>query len=61
VGLRLELAPGVVRVRAEVTAGRVYEMADDASDWLRTEIAARTGRAVEVTVVPRRESIDAYA
>ncbi len=61
VGLRLELAPGVVRVRAEVTAGRVYEMADDASDWLRMQIAARTGRAVEVTVVPRRESFYAYA
>lgn len=61
VGLRLELAPGVVRVRAEVAAGRVYDMADDASDQLRAQIAARTGRAVEVTVVPRRESVDAYA
>lgn len=61
VAFRLELAPGVVRVRAEVSAGRVYDMADDASDSLRAQIAARTGRAVEVTVVPRRESVDAYA
>ena len=61
VGLRLELAPGLVRVRAEVTAGRVYEIADDASDALARQIAARTGRAVEVTVVPRQDRIDAYA
>jgi|SRR5215213_4579915 len=61
VGLRLEIAPGIVRVRAEVTAGRVYELADDASDALRRQLAARTGRAAEVTVVPRQEHIDAYA
>jgi hypothetical protein len=61
VGLRLELAPGLVRVRAEVTAGRIFELADDASDALIKQIAARTGRAVEVTVVPRQEHVDAYA
>ena len=61
VGLRLELAPGIVRVRAEVAAGRIYELADDASDALVRQIAARTDRAVEVTVVPRQEHIDAYA
>lgn len=61
VALRLELAPGLVRVRAEVTAGRVFDLADDASDYLRRQIAARTGRAVEVTVVPRRDHVDAYA
>jgi hypothetical protein len=61
VGFRLELAPGLVRVRAEVTAGRIYELADDASDALRRQIAARTGRAVEVTVVPRKDHVDAYA
>ena len=61
VGLRLEIAPGVVRVRAEVTAGRVYDLADDASDQLRSRLSAITGRAAEVTVVPRRDSIDAYA
>ena len=61
VGLRLEMAPGIIRVRAEVTAGRIYELADDASDALVRQIAARTGRATEVTVVPRQEHIDAYA
>ena len=61
VGLRLEIAPGVVRVRAEVSAGRVYELADDASDELRSRLGALTGRAAEVTVVPRRDHIDAYA
>jgi len=61
VGLRLELAPGLVRVRAEVTAGRIYELADDAADDLRRQISSRTGRAVEVTVVPRKDHVDAYA
>ena len=61
VGLRLEIAPGIVKVRAEVRAGTVYEMADDASDQLRRQLTARTGRAAEVTVVPRHDHIDAYA
>jgi len=61
VGLRLEIAPGVVRARVEARAGDVYEMADDASDALRRELAARTGRAAAVTVVPRLEHFDAYA
>ena len=61
VGLRLEIAPGVVRVRAEVSAGRIYELADDASDELKSRLTALTGRAAEVTVVPRRDHIDAYA
>ena len=61
VGLRLEIAPGIVRARVETRAGDVYELADDASDTLRRELAARTGRAAEVTVVPRREHFDAYA
>jgi hypothetical protein len=61
VALRLEIAPGVVRVRAEVAAGRVFDLADDASDALRRQLVERTGRAAEVTVVSRREHIDAYA
>jgi hypothetical protein len=61
VGLRIEIAPGQVRVRAEVSAGRVYDLADDASDQLRSRLSAITGRAAEVQVVARRERIDAYA
>lgn len=61
VGLRLEIAPGVVRVRAEVAAGRIYDLADDESDRLKSRLTALTGRAAEVTVVPRRDHIDAYA
>lgn len=61
VGLRIEIAPGQVRVRAEVTAGRVYELADDASDQLRSRLSAITGRAADVQVVARRDHIDAYA
>jgi hypothetical protein len=61
VGLRLEIAPGIVRVRAEVRAGDVYDRADDASDALRRQLAARTGRAAEVTVVPRIDHVDIRA
>jgi hypothetical protein len=61
VGLRIEIAPGQVRVRAEVSAGRVYDLADDASDQLKSRLSAITGRAAEVQVVPRRDHIDAYA
>jgi hypothetical protein len=61
VGLRLEIAPGLVRVRAEVRAGDVYELADDASDALRKQLVARTGRAAEVTVVPRIDHVDVRA
>ena len=61
VGLRLEISPGAVRVRAEVRAGDVYDLADDASDALRSRLVELTGRAAEVTVVPRHDHIDAYA
>jgi hypothetical protein len=61
VGLRIEIAPGQVRVRAEVSAGRVYELADDASDQLRSRLSAITGRGADVQVVARRDRIDAYA
>jgi hypothetical protein len=59
--LRITLAPGAVTVQAEVPGGRSHDLADDASDALRNRLAALTGRAAEVRVVPRRESIDAYA
>jgi hypothetical protein len=60
-GLRIDIAPGQVRVRAEVTAGRIYELADDASDRLKSRLSAITGRAADVQVVARRDHIDAYA
>jgi hypothetical protein len=59
--LKLEIAPGVVRVRVEARAGGVYVAADDASDALRRQLTAKTGRAAEVVVVPRVDHIDAYA
>ncbi len=60
-GLRIDIAPGQVRVRAEVTAGRIYELADEASDRLKSRLSAITGRAADVQVVARRDHIDAYA
>jgi hypothetical protein len=60
-GLRLEIGPGVVRVRVDARAGDVYELADAASEALRQRLAERTGRAAEVVVVPRVDHVNAYA
>lgn len=61
VGLVLSLAPGGVRVQAELAAGRPFELAEEAAEELRARLAAATGRVAEVTVVPRREPLDLYA
>jgi hypothetical protein len=60
VGFLLQLVPGGVRVQAEVPAGRTYELADGAASELRSRLSAATGRAAEVTVVPRRQPLDLY-
>jgi hypothetical protein len=57
----LTIAPGSVTVRAEVGAGQPYELASEAADELRGRLAEVTGRAAEVTVIPRREPLDLYA
>src|SRR5436305_13330129 len=61
VGFVLSLAPGAVSVRAELAAGAAFDLASDASDELRDRLAEVTGRAAQVTVVPRREPLDLYA
>ena len=60
-GLKLEIGPGVVRVRVDARAGEVYELADGAAEALRQRLAAKTGRAAEVVVVPRIDHVNAYA
>ena len=61
VGFVLSLAPGAVTVRAELAAGEPFELASEAADELRARLSEATGRAAEVTVVPRREPLDLYA
>jgi|SRR5436190_7563490 len=61
VGFVLSLAPGAVVVRAELAAGEPFDLASDAADELRSRLSAATGRAAEVTVVPRRQPLDLYA
>ena len=61
VGLSLSLAPGAVSVRAELAAGAPFELASEAADSLQARLAEATGRAAQVTVVPRREPLDLYA
>src|SRR3954454_6976223 len=57
----LTIAPGSVSVRAEVAAGQPFELATEAADELRGRLAEVTGRASEVTVIPRRDPVDLYA
>src|SRR3954454_1054282 len=61
VGLNLSLAPGTVAVRAELAAGTPFDLASDSADELQARLAESTGRAAQVTVVPRREPLDLYA
>ena len=61
VGFVLSLAPGAVVVRAELAAGEPFDLASEAADELRSRLSAATGRAAEVTVVPRRQPLDLYA
>src|SRR3954469_13502297 len=61
VGFALSLAPGSVRVRAELLVGQPFDLALDAADELRARLAEATGRVPEVTVVPRRQPLDLYA
>jgi hypothetical protein len=62
VALFMSLAPGSVNVRAELPAGRPFELADDAASELRSRLAeVLPGRVAEVTVVARREPLDVYA
>jgi hypothetical protein len=61
VGFVLSLAPGAVSARAELAVGAAFDLASEAADELRTRLAEATGRAAQVTVVPRREPLDLYA
>jgi hypothetical protein len=60
-GFTLSLAPGSVSAHAEVSAGEPFDLASDASDELKARLSEATGRAAEVTVVPRRQPLDLYA
>jgi hypothetical protein len=61
IGLRLELHPGVVSVRAELAMGAAAELAEDHAEELRERLASVTGRAAEVRIVPRHKPVDLYA
>ncbi|GAC1322105.1 MAG: hypothetical protein NVSMB25_16830 [Thermoleophilaceae bacterium] len=61
VNLRLELAPGTVRVQAELRAGSAHALAEEGAHLLRDRLASATGRIAEVQVRPRYEPLDVYA
>jgi hypothetical protein len=59
--LRVDLAQGTVAAAVAAPAGSSFDLAADAAERLRDALAARTGRAAQVRVSPRREPFDAYA
>jgi hypothetical protein len=61
IGLRLEIHPGAVSVRAEVAVGAAADLAEDHAEELRDRLASVTGRAAEVRIVPRHKPVDLYA
>src|SRR3954453_4206724 len=61
VGFSLSLAPGAVRVRAELGVGQAFDLALDGADELRARLAEGTGRVPEGAVGPRRKPLDLYA
>ena len=61
IGLRLEIHPGAVTVRAEVAVGGAAELAENHAEELRERLASVTGRAADVRIVPRHKPVDLYA
>jgi hypothetical protein len=59
--LRIDLARGTVSARIDAPAGATLALAEEAAGRLRDALAAKTGRAAQVTVGPRRDPFDAYA
>jgi hypothetical protein len=59
--LRIDLARGIVSARVDAPAGATLELAEEAAGRLRDALGAKTGRAAQVTVAPRRDPFDAYA
>jgi hypothetical protein len=59
--LRFALDPATLRLGIQVKAGAPHELAERSADELRAALTAAVGRAVSVTIDPRREPIDVYA
>jgi hypothetical protein len=62
VDLRFQMDAGALHLGVSVAPGQALELAQADADRLRQALAAAIpGRAVSVTVVPRREPLDLYA
>jgi hypothetical protein len=59
--LRIDLARGTVSASVGAPAGASYDLAAEAAGRLQDALAARTSRAAQVRVTPRRDPFDAYA
>lgn len=60
VDLRFALDPGSLQMTVTVPAG-VYALAQENADALRGALSDELGRAVAVTITPRREPVSLYA
>jgi flagellar hook-length control protein FliK len=59
--LRIDLTRGIVSARVDAPPGAALELAEQAAGRLRDALAEKTGRAAQVTILPRRDPFDAYA
>jgi hypothetical protein len=50
-----------VSARVDAPPGAALELAEQAAGRLRDALAETTGRAAQVTILPRRDPFDAYA
>lgn len=61
IDLRIDLARGGVSASVAAPPGAALELAAAAAGQLENALAAKTGRAAQVRVTPRRDPFDAYA
>jgi hypothetical protein len=58
---RLSLDPGAIAVTVRAAPGAPFALAEQAAGELRDALAHVTGRAAQVTVLPREDPVDLYA
>ena len=58
---RLALAGGTLSAQVRAARGMPYELAEQQAAELREALSQATGKAVQLTVIPRHDPLDVYA
>ncbi len=61
VEMQFALDPSSLRLALTVAAGPAFELAEGSADQLSAALSSAVGRAISVTVKPRREPVEVYA